>query len=135
MTTTSNFIATLATPASLVGSLVRTALVLMAASFVVWDDRWAFTIPSRITLRLWRLGSAGRSIFEPRLGVVRPRQPVKGEETSTVVGPVHCILASRVTGNWPTAGNLGQFDSSSRVLSYRRWTPQPPRRRLVRRGT
>src|ERR1700719_2413096 len=34
MTTTSNFIATFATPASLVGSLVRTALVLIAASFV-----------------------------------------------------------------------------------------------------
>jgi hypothetical protein len=80
---------TLATPASLVGSLVRTALVLTAASFVVWDDRWAFTIPSRITLRMWRLGSAGRSIFEPRLAVVRSRQPVKGEQASIVVGPVH----------------------------------------------
>ena len=89
MTTTSNFMSTVATPALLVGSLVRTALVLTAASFVVWDERWAFTSPSRITLHMWRLGSAGRSIFEPRLGVIRPRQPVKGQETSTVVGPVH----------------------------------------------
>src|SRR5580693_6086165 len=89
MTTISNFMSTLATLASLVGSLVRTALVLTAASFVVWDDRWAFTIPSRITLRMWQLGSAGRSIFEPRLGVVRPRQPVKGKNSSTVL--VRCI--------------------------------------------
>jgi len=64
-------------------------LVLIAASSVAWDDRWAFAIPARITLRLWRLGSAGRSIFEPRLAAIRSRQPVKGEETSTVVGPVH----------------------------------------------
>jgi len=56
------------------------------ASFAVWDYRWAFTIPSRITLRMWR---AGRSNLEPRLAVVRSRQPVKGQETSTVVGPVH----------------------------------------------
>src|SRR5882724_923047 len=51
MTTISNFMSTLATPASLAGSFVRTALVLTVASFVVWDERWAFTIPSRITLR------------------------------------------------------------------------------------
>src|SRR5882724_7937271 len=99
MTTISNFMSTLATPASLVGSLVRTALVLTAASFVVWDDRWAFTIPSRITLRMRRLGAAGRSIFEPRLSVVRSRQPVKGRETSTVVGPVHQILVHRMIGH------------------------------------
>src|SRR6202030_4740716 len=86
MTTISNFMSTGATLVSLVGSLVRTALVLTAASFVVWDDRWAFTIPSRITRGMWRLGSAGRSIFEPRLAVVRLRQPVKGEQTSTVAG-------------------------------------------------
>jgi len=35
-----------------------------------------FTIPSRITLRMCRLGSAGGSIFEPRRGAVRSRQAV-----------------------------------------------------------
>jgi hypothetical protein len=53
---------------------------------------------------VWRLGSAGRSIFEARLAVVRSRQPVKGEETSTVVGPLH--------------ERLSIFDASKKYGSY-----------------
>src|SRR5882724_8956929 len=90
MTTISNFMSTLATPASLVGSFVRTALVLTAASFVVWDDRWAFTnVADHATYVA--AGSARRSIFEPRLSVVRSRQPVKGERLAQLL--VRCIKA------------------------------------------
>jgi len=39
---------------------------------------------------------------------------------------------SRVIGNRPTTGSLGQFGSSARVVGRRRWTPQPCRRRLVK---
>src|SRR5882724_3977981 len=84
MTTISNFMSTLATPASLAGSFARTGLVLMAASFVVWDERWAFTIPPRITLRMWRLGEVDLRATAFRSSVASVSE---GEETSTVPVP------------------------------------------------
>src|SRR5580704_10873076 len=64
-------------------------------------------------LRTWWLGSAGRSILEPRLAVVRSRQPVKDEAIAQLL--VRCNKSWRVSRSTPetAAGDDPGADTST----------------------